>query len=77
MPTLPAEAIKQHRIRKAQMFGGGRENSIEILQGAGLLGPRAMTGGGAPAPNGSFVGPAPERYDPMVMKSPSNPPGPQ
>jgi hypothetical protein len=77
MPTLPADAIKQHRIRKAQMFGGGRENSIEILQRAGLFGPRTMTGGGAPAPNGSFVGPAPERYDPIAMKSPSNPPGPQ
>ena len=59
------------------MFGGGRENSIEVLQKAGLFGPRMMTGGGAPAPNGSFVGPPPERYDPIAMKSPSNPPGPQ
>jgi hypothetical protein len=71
------DAMKQHRIRKVKMFGGGREKSIEILQAAGLFGPGMIGGGGAPAPNGSYSAPPPERYDPFPIKVSSNPPSPQ
>lgn len=77
MTRLSGEAIQQHRIRKVKMFGGGgRENSIEVLQNAGLFGPR-MTGGGwaPPAPAGVLIGPPPERYDPVPINI-SSPPGP-
>ena len=76
MTLLSGGAIQQHRTRKVKMFGGGRENSVEILQNAGLFGPR-MTGGGwaPPAPAGILSGPPPERYDPVPITV-SNPPGP-
>jgi hypothetical protein len=76
MNVLSPEAIKEHRIRKARMFGGGK--SIQVLQDAGFFGPRTMSGGGSvPAPNGSFVAPPPQRYDPITLNTTSKPPGPQ
>ena len=59
------------------MFGGGSNTPLDILEAAGLLGPRMKGGGAAPAPNALFTGPPPDRYDPVLLHPPSKPPSPQ